>query len=215
MRLCEPRNLTSVQNVYTPGLQKQYFMYAPAFHGPIENYIIIIVNESISELFAHKYNALYNAVCYNTILSIQLNNLTKMNESDIMTKCSTNVSPLINKHLHSVSVNQLQYAINRLKSSKSGCTDQLFSDHFINGTVRFYTLIYLLLVVFLLRKNYLMLSLAMSVRPSVRPSSVEISLERGCTITNRPINLKFLPIYRGWGNACLKEVWFRNSNCKL
>ena len=52
-----------------------------------------------------------------------------------------------------------------------------------------------LLVVFLLRKNYLMLSLAMSVRPSVRlsvrPSSVEISLERGCTITNRPINLKF------------------------
>ena len=55
------------------------------------------------------------------------------------------------------------------------------------------------LVVFLLRKNYLMSSLAMSVRPSVRlsvcpsvcPSSVEISLERGCTITNRPIDLKF------------------------
>ena len=36
-----------------------------------------------------------------------------------------------------------------------------------------------------------MLSLAMSVRLSVRPSSVEISLERGCTITNRPIDLKF------------------------
>ena len=44
---------------------------------------------------------------------------------------------------------------------------------------------------FLLRKNYLMLSLVMSVRLSVRPSSVEISLERGCTITNRPIDLKF------------------------
>ena len=48
---------------------------------------------------------------------------------------------------------------------------------------------------FLFEKNYLMLSLAMSVRPSVRlsvrPSSVEISLERGCTITNRPIDLKF------------------------
>ena len=27
--------------------------------------------------------------------------------------------------------------------------------------------------------------------PSVRPSSVEISLERGCTITNKPIGLKF------------------------
>ena len=51
--------------------------------------------------------------------------------------------------------------------------------------------LYLFLVVFLLRKNYLMLSLVMSVRLSVRPSSVEISLERGCTITNRPIDLKF------------------------
>ena len=98
-------------------------------------------NESISELFAHKYNTLYNSVCYNTT---QLNNLMKMNDSDIMTKCSTNGLPLINKHLHSVSVNQLQYAINRLKSSKSDCTDQLFSDHFINGTARFYTLISLL-----------------------------------------------------------------------
>ena len=48
---------------------------------------------------------------------------------------------------------------------------------------------------FLFEKKYLMLSLAMSVRPSVclsvRPSSVEISLERGCSITNRPIDLKF------------------------
>ena len=48
---------------------------------------------------------------------------------------------------------------------------------------------------FVLEKNYLMSSLAMSVRPSVvpsvRPSSVEISLEHGCTITNMPIGLKF------------------------
>ena len=37
-----------------------------------------------------------------------------------------------------------------------------------------------------------------SVRPSVCPSSVEISLERGCTITNRPIDLKFgLSIWGG------------------
>ena len=67
-------------------------------------------NESISELFAHKYNRLWYW-CYNTI---QLNNLMKMNETDIMTKFSTNISPLINKHLHSVSINQLQYTINRL-----------------------------------------------------------------------------------------------------
>ena len=57
----------------------------------------------------------------------------------------------------------------------------------------------LLVVFFFTEKNYLMSSLAMSVRPSVRlsvcpsvcPSSVEISLERGCTITTRPIDLKF------------------------
>ena len=34
-------------------------------------------------------------------------------------------------------------------------------------------------------------SVRLSVRLSVCPSSVEISLERGCTITNRPIDLKF------------------------
>ena len=60
-------------------------------------------NESISELYTHKYTTLYNSVCYNTT---QLNNLMKMNDSDIMTKCSTNGSSLINKHLNSVSVNQ-------------------------------------------------------------------------------------------------------------
>ena len=56
----------------------------------------------------------------------------------------------------------------------------------------------LLVVFFFTEKNYLMSSLAMSVRPSVRPSvcpsSVEISLERGCSITNMPIDLKFGPI---------------------
>ena len=60
------------------------------------------------------------------------------------------------------------------------------------------------LVVFLLRKTTLCChSRCLSVRPSVvpsvcpsvrlsvRPSSVKISLERGCTITNRPIDLQF------------------------
>ena len=54
---------------------------------------------------------------------------------------------------------------------------------------------------FFTEKNYLMSSLAMSVRPSVRlsvcPSSVEISLERGCSITSMPIDLKFGPIIGG------------------
>ena len=70
---------------------------------------------------------------------------------------------------------------------------------------------------FFTEKNYLMSSLAMSVRPSVRPSvrlsvrlsvrpsvrpsvcpsSVEISLERGSSITSMPIDLKFGPIIGG------------------
>ena len=37
-------------------------------------------NESISELFAHKYNVLYNSVCSNTT---QLNELLALNENDI------------------------------------------------------------------------------------------------------------------------------------
>ena len=98
-------------------------------------------NESISELFAHKYNVLYNSVCSNTT---QLNELLALNENDIIANCSNNNTSLINKNTHHVSVDQLQNAIHKIKSSKSDCTDQLFSDHFINGTLRFCTLISLL-----------------------------------------------------------------------
>ena len=61
-----------------------------------------------------------------------------------MTNCSNNNTFLINKNTHHVTVDQLQNAIHRLKSSKSDCTDQLFSDHFVNSTLRFFTLISLL-----------------------------------------------------------------------
>ena len=51
-------------------------------------------NESISELFAHKYNVLYNSVCSNTT---QLNELLALNENDIITNCfNNNTSLLIN-----------------------------------------------------------------------------------------------------------------------
>ena len=54
-------------------------------------------NESISELFAHKYNVLYNSVFSNTT---QLNELLALNENDIITNCSNNNTSLINKHTH-------------------------------------------------------------------------------------------------------------------
>ena len=72
----------------------------------------------------------------------QLNELLALNENDIITNCSNNNTTLINKHTHHVSIDQLQNAIHELKSYKSDCTDQLFSDHFINGTLRFFTLIF-------------------------------------------------------------------------
>ena len=61
-----------------------------------------------------------------------------------MTNCSNNNTSLINKHTHHVSVDHLHNAMHKLKASKSDCTDQLFSDHFINGALRFFTLISLL-----------------------------------------------------------------------
>ena len=48
-------------------------------------------NESISELFAHNYNVLYNSVCSATT---QLNDLLALNENDIITLCSKNNTSL-------------------------------------------------------------------------------------------------------------------------
>ena len=57
------------------------------------------------------------------------------------------------------------------------------SNYFINRWMLFSSF-------FRYEKNYLMSSLAMSVRPSVRPSSVEITLERGFDRSAEPIDLK-------------------------
>ena len=69
------------------------------------------------------------------------------NKDDIESLClhlDRDPHTLINKHTHSISVIHVQEAIHKLKSAKSDCTDELFSDHFINGTDRFFTLISLL-----------------------------------------------------------------------
>ena len=81
---------------------------------------------------------MYNSVCSDTT---QLNELLALNENYIMTNCSNNNTQNNNNNnnTHHVSVDQLQNAIHKLKSSKSDCTDQLFSDHFINCTLRFFT----------------------------------------------------------------------------
>ena len=85
----------------------------------------------------------------------------------------------------------------------------------------------ILLVVFSLQKKTTLcrhsrcLSVRLSVRPSVRPSvcpsSVEISLERGSSITSMPIDLKFGPIIGGRVMHVWKKFGFeiRIASCEF
>ena len=87
---------------------------------------------------------LYNSVCSN---SIEIHNLLETNKDDIESLClhlDCDPYTLINKRTQSISIIPVQEAIHKLKSAKSDCTDQLFSDHFSNGTDRFFTLLSLL-----------------------------------------------------------------------
>ena len=98
-------------------------------------------NENITQLFAHKYDVLYNSVCSN---SDEMSNLLYMNQADIESVClqlNNDSHEMINRHTHTVSVKHIQDAIHKLQSAKSDCRYQLLSDHFMNGTVRFFTLI--------------------------------------------------------------------------
>ena len=76
-------------------------------------------NESIAELFAHKYDMLYNSVCSN---SAEIHTLLETNKNDIESLClhlDSDPHTLINKHTHSISVIHVQEAIRKLKSAKS------------------------------------------------------------------------------------------------
>ena len=83
-----------------------------------------------------------SVVCSN---SDEMSNILNMNQADIESVCLDNDShKTINKHTHTVSVKHIQDAIHKLQSVKSDCKKQLLSDHFINGTVKYFTLISLL-----------------------------------------------------------------------
>ena len=74
---------------------------------------------------------LYNSVCSN---SAEIRNLMETNKYDIESLClhlDRDPHTLINKHPHSLSVIHVRGAIHKIKSAKSDCTDQLFSEHFI------------------------------------------------------------------------------------
>ena len=75
-------------------------------------------------------DALYNFDCSNTA---QLNNFLTLNKNDITTNCSTSNMPVINKVSHFMLVCPLQDDIDKLKSTKSDGTKQLFPDRFNNN----------------------------------------------------------------------------------
>ena len=101
-------------------------------------------NESISELFAHKYNVLYNSVRSNTA---QLNELLALNENNIITNCSNNNTSLINRHTHHVSVDHVS-EINMYNLETQSLN--FMGSHVEYLKVRSWALFYLILLLMIL-----------------------------------------------------------------
>ena len=141
-------------------------------------------NENITQLFAHKYDVLYNSVCSN---SDEMSNILDMNQADIESVCLDNDSHKMYKLTHTVSVKHIQDAIHKLQSAKSDCKEQLLSDHFINGTVRFFTLISLLFTCMLthgVAPSGLLLSTMIPVPKSKRGGKSDSSNYRAIAISS-------------------------------
>ena len=82
-------------------------------------------DENIANLFLHKYNQLYNSVHYD---DTEMSTLCDGNVNDIHVHCIAN--PSNHKHTHCTTVEQVKFAINKLKPGKSDSTDGLLSDNF-------------------------------------------------------------------------------------
>ena len=104
-------------------------------------------NDGIAQLFANKYNELYNSVRYN---NVDLNTIIDHNVNDIAMHCMNDnnnnhtCTKHIHKHTHIISIEQIQFAITKLKSGKGDCIDGIMSDNFKNGTDMLYLYISLL-----------------------------------------------------------------------
>ena len=96
-------------------------------------------DENIANLFLHKYNQLYNSVHYD---DTEMSTLCDENVNDIHVHCIAN--PSKHKHTHCITVEQVKFAINKLKPGKSDSTDGLLSDNFKNDTHLLYSYIALL-----------------------------------------------------------------------
>ena len=85
--------------------------------------------ENISNLFANKYNAVYNSVSYDVD---DMTNLLFSLENDICQKCNSSEC----YYNHVISVEQINSAIKLLKPHKSDGDLGHSSDHIINGSLK-------------------------------------------------------------------------------
>ena len=95
----------------------------------------------IANLFSNKYSVLYSYVAFE---KSALDNLLESNENDVVQHCVNKDDPVLFTHTHYITVEQVKYAIHKLKSGKSDCIDGIVSDNFKNGTDLLFTLISLL-----------------------------------------------------------------------
>ena len=94
--------------------------------------------EKINDIFADKYNILYNTVSYNTH---DLNSLAADIDARIDNGCPNNAN--LSDHSHSITVQEVKDAICKLKQGKKE-ENGLYSNHFKYGTERLYVMITLL-----------------------------------------------------------------------
>ena len=84
---------------------------------------------------------MYNSVAFEKSV---LDNLLESNENDVVQHCVNKDDPVLFTHTHHITVEQVKYAIHKLKPGKSDCIDGIVSDNFKNGTDLLFTLISLL-----------------------------------------------------------------------
>ena len=95
--------------------------------------------DNIVSLFANKYNALYNYVCYEYN---EMSNMRNAIRYDIDKYCIKQEDDEILAHTHNISIDDVRVAI--LINCKSDCIEGIFSDNFINATELLCSYIYML-----------------------------------------------------------------------
>ena len=84
----------------------------------------------IANLISNKHSVLYNSVAFE---KSALDNLLESTENDVVQHCVNKDDPVLFTHTHHITVEQVKYAIHKLKPGKTDCIDGIVSDNFKNG----------------------------------------------------------------------------------